>query len=526
MVVRQALRDGRHTAQQIADYVQQLRAGAAAFADDSAQGRSRSLGASLSYGFTTAFTEAERRILALLHQFQGFVDGNNALRLMGDTSEDWHVPAVAGLTREQAIALLDRAAEVGLLAAYGGGYYRIHPALPWFFRQLYAEYYPDDAPTRAFVEALGELGNYYHRQYNQGNREVINALKAEEANLLHARHLARQHGWYDALTSTRQGLDELYGHTGRRAEWRRLVDEIVPDLVDPATDGPRPGREAQWWLVTEYRVRLLREERQWGEAARLQGLQVDYQRRQAAPLLTQPPAQLNAGERNRLRSLAVSLHALGQLQREQGAADCVDSYREAMQLFEEIGEQAGAATCAFNVGHAYMGDEVPALRDLAQAEGWYRRSLELTPESDKLTRGKGLGQLGQVAYERFQEARQAGQPEAVLLEHLNAALQAYQEALQIFPPDAVDNLAITHNQLGAIYHAAGQTEPAVAHWLKQPRTSTKLQNTATTPPSPTRRRGGSTMRCCLRRRRYGTTSSSARRRRIGWRGRWWRRLSD
>jgi hypothetical protein len=34
-----------------------------------------------------------------------------------------------GLTHEQGIALLDRAAEVGLLNAHGGGYYSIHPAL-------------------------------------------------------------------------------------------------------------------------------------------------------------------------------------------------------------------------------------------------------------------------------------------------------------------------------------------------------------------------------------------------------------
>ena len=32
--------------------------------------------------------------------------------------------------------LLDRAAEIGLLTAHGGGYYAIHPAVPWFFRRL------------------------------------------------------------------------------------------------------------------------------------------------------------------------------------------------------------------------------------------------------------------------------------------------------------------------------------------------------------------------------------------------------
>jgi len=461
VVVRQALRDGLQTVQQITDYVQRLRAGAAAFADDSAQGRSRSLGASLDYGFTTAFNAAERRILALLHQFQGFVNIVTLL-FIGHPDNEHRLPALQDHTMERLTDLLDRAAEVGLLAGLGGGYYRIHPALPWFFRRLYAEHYPDDAPTRAFVEALGELGSYYHNQCGAGNREVINALKAEEANLLHARHLARQRGWYKRITSTMQGLRSLYDHTGRRAEWRRLVAEIVPDLVDPATDGPLPGREEQWSLVTQYRVQLLQEERQWAAAARLQGLRTDYDQQQAAPLLTLPPEQLNAGERNRLRSLAVVVEQLGHLQREQGAADCVESYRESYELSLRIDDQTEAAICAFNLGRFYT--ETPASRDLTQAEGWYRRSLELRTEQDRLGRGRVQGQLGYVAYERFREARQAGQPEAVLREHLNAALQAYQQALGMLPADEVDTRATIHNQLGIIYHEAGQTEPAVAHY--------------------------------------------------------------
>ena len=78
-----------------------------------------------------------------------------------------------------------------------------------------------------------------------------------------------------------QGLRVLYDHTGRRAEWARLVAEIVPEFVDPQTDGPLPGREEHWSLVTEYRVRLAREMRNWPEAERLQRVCVDWDRRRA-----------------------------------------------------------------------------------------------------------------------------------------------------------------------------------------------------------------------------------------------------
>ena len=178
----------------------------------------------------------------------------------------------------------------------------------------------------------------------------------------------------------------------RQAEWRTLVDEIVPTFIEPTSDGPLPGCEAEWSLVTEYRVLLLEEERQWAAAAKLQGLQVDYQRRQATPLLALPPAQLDAGQCHTLRSLAVSIEQLGHLQRKQGAVECVNSYQEALKTYERIGAQTEAASCAFNLGHTYK--NVPALRDLAQAEVWYRRGLDLTSDGDRLTRGKGLGQLG------------------------------------------------------------------------------------------------------------------------------------
>jgi hypothetical protein len=83
VLVGQALRDGIRSREQVEAFVARLRAGEATLADDEREGRTRSLGASLGYGFTQAFDQAERAQLALLHLFQGFVDVD-ALRLMGD----------------------------------------------------------------------------------------------------------------------------------------------------------------------------------------------------------------------------------------------------------------------------------------------------------------------------------------------------------------------------------------------------------------------------------------------------------
>ena len=465
VIVGQALRDGLRTRAQIEVFVAKLRSGEAAFEDEQSEGRLKSLGASLSYGFANAFTEEERKQLALLHFFQGFVDVD-ALRIMGNSDYDWCLPAVRGLTREVGIALLDRAAEIGLLTGLGGGYYTIHPALPWYFKSLFEQYYPTQeqqkAATRIFVEAIGALGSYYHQQYNRGNRDVIRVLRTEEANLLYARQLARSSCWWETVISTMQGVRSLYEHTGRKGEWKRLVDEVVPDFVNPTTHGPISGREDQWNIVIDYQVRIAGNIRHWTEAERLQRQQVDWNRQRAKALLTLPHENLDDQQRTIVRNLAASLHALGQTQRGLKQSECVKVYEESLKLFEYIGYQSGTAICAFNLGHAYK--DILEIRDLAQAEQWYQRSLALRSEQDRLGRAKCLSQLGMIAFEKFNLGREKGATKEELLQHLNTAVQFYLQALQFDPPDHLEDLAIDHNALGSIYALGGKLDQAMLHW--------------------------------------------------------------
>ena len=165
---------------------------------------------------------------------------------MGDPDQDWCLEVVRGLTREQGISLLDRAAEVGLLSTHGGGYYTIHPALPWYFRDLFERHHPAasgdaDRDSHAFVEAIGGFGDYYLNQYIEGNREVLYALAAEEDNLLAAWRLAHDHGWWHRVISAMPGLQMLYWDTGRRAAGRRVGKAIVAEVVDPPSGRPPTG---------------------------------------------------------------------------------------------------------------------------------------------------------------------------------------------------------------------------------------------------------------------------------------------
>ena len=469
VLARQAIRDHRTTRVQIDEFVKQLRAGAAAVTDDAAQGRDASLAASLDYGFTRAFTDDERAVLALLALFQGFIDVDVLCTMGNPDLAGEPVPAVAGLDREAGMGLLDRAAEVGLLTAHGDGYYDVHPAIPWHLHTLFGQYYGlDGTPTatqaiRAWTTATADLGNYYFSQY-LGGHEVIGALGAEEANLLRAGQLALIYDWYVLVIGPMQGLRALYERTGRVVEWRRLVDELIPVLTEMTTGGPLPGREQQWAILAEYQVGIAQHARDWPVARQLQDARIAFDRQQAAGALGTPPGELDDLQRNQIRALAVSLRGLGNILRDQDDPGCVQSYMEAMELDQRIGNRSGASVDAFNLGNAYL--LVPDLRDLDQAERWYQRDLELSEPHDTLGRAMTTSQLGSIAYGRFIEGKDAGKPESQLFGYLNDAAAIYYRALELFPADATDDLAVTHGALGNIYGLGGQADQALAHYLK------------------------------------------------------------
>jgi tetratricopeptide (TPR) repeat protein len=307
------------------------------------------------------------------------------------------------------------------------------------------------------------LGSYYHNCFNDGDRRVIDLLELEEANLLHARRLARRNQWWVRVISCMQGLLSLYEHQGRMAEWAKLVEEIRPDYC--TDDGePVPGREDDYTFVMGYRIGLVKDyERDFVKAAALQEKLVKFHRQRTAPLLSLPAdVLLNDEQRNRLRSLRVSVFTLGQILREQGDEECVKHYRESISHAQRISDKLGEVISEYNLGHAYM--QLSAIRDLDAAEAAYRRSLDLVNPNDALGRSRCIKQIGMVHHERLHEARQHAESAETLLRHAEAAEACYLEALRLCPNDAPTDLAPIHVQLGNLYNAFGQLDSAREHY--------------------------------------------------------------
>lgn len=119
---------------------------------------------------------------------------------------------------------------------------------------------------------------------------------------------------------------------------------------------------------------------------------------------------------------------------------------------------------AYNLGRAYA--EVPAIRDLDQADHWYRRDLELLEDDDTTGRARLMLQLGNLALQRREDAETAKAPAGQLAKYADTAIAFFQESLKGTPARAISDLAIVHNELGLAHRHLGQHDTAFGYFQK------------------------------------------------------------
>ncbi len=166
---------------------------------------------------------------------------------------------------------------------------------------------------------------------------------------------------------------------------------------------------------------------------------------------------------------------------------------------------------ALSLGNAYLG--VPGLRDLDQAEHWYQHSLSLRPDSDQLGRARSLASSARSPWQRFDDARAAGEAEPVLLEHLNAALGSLPASPGPAPPPTTTKPAPS-SRTSSASSTAGPGTPArrcattskPSSTKKPGETSTGPGRPATTSPSSSTMPAGSVTPCCMPAPPWTTTS--------------------
>jgi hypothetical protein len=249
VLVGQGLRENLAASAQIEELVSRLRSGEMDLEEskDATLGRSRSLSASLEYGLARAFTAKEREILALIHLFRGAVPVD-ALYVMGlpDVIGDNSLSRLAGIPQRAYEDLLGKLADSGLLTVAVFRTYTIHPALPWYLGRLFNRLYgpaESEHARRAYTSAISNLLDYYTRNNPPRTSEtVFLVMQANEDNIHSALTYARKSGQWGEAADCLGVLNDLYDRMNRPSEWRRVITDVAPDFVDPATGKPPTPR--------------------------------------------------------------------------------------------------------------------------------------------------------------------------------------------------------------------------------------------------------------------------------------------
>jgi len=485
-LVGQALKNGFDNSADVEGFVAKLRAGEAVFDDDVEQGRSKSLGSSLSYGFEYAFNEDERKRLAVLQLFQGAVNPA-VLRVMGDRENPDRYENFVGLSREYWVGLLNRAVEIGLLTSAGTKIYIVHPALPWFFRGLFEKYYPDaggeESPamrvTLAFAEAIVVWSEFLEREFG-GTRGLTATLNAEEENLLQALRLARRYGWWKLAVRASNVICNFYGDTGRQVERIRLLRAIVADCLDVETLTSLKGREECWLEAISRGLQLGLLEHDFAAAERFYSAASKHLLARIGDAISRQTSTVSEAERDLIKEyIDLTRIWIGGMVASKVRANLVGAATLGERAFDlacRFDYHEKASQVAFHLGHCYLdipgeGSVLTEESNLLAAEKWYERALNWTKAENAQTRSMILFELAQTRYRRMQNAVRARAEAATIESLINDALQAALGAERTVAPEFLEGRARVHHLLGNIFDDAGSltrdrryTNEAVNHY--------------------------------------------------------------
>jgi tetratricopeptide (TPR) repeat protein len=461
---------GRHTtSEKLKTFIEKLRLGEAGLDDNPEEGRSRSLTVSLQYGFESAFTEPELKIISLLCLFQSSVSCR-MLTEMGNPHREWCLRCISGITDRDCLAILNRASELGIAVALSNGVFQLHPAMPWHLRRLFEKYYPrsSDNPVlvtelkavQSFVAVMADLGEEAKHHYLRGDRAVVESLALYEMNLLHAYRVAIRQEWWSLVVSTMQGIQMLYQHKARWNDWRSLLRQAIPYFIEPATNEAIPGKEKEWFRVTEYRIVLAYEDERFDIAEPLARLMVTHSKQKTGTALLKLRHEWTVDEAQDISDLDTALDLLGLSLRELKNSECVEIFKQGFELSLKRGDVSGCWVSAFNLGIAFQ----DVVQNYDEAERWYRESLRRRRPEDKLGQSRCLNQLSIIEYRRVVDSAQNGENEGIQREHLEKSKAYCEEAYALCPKDAPAEMAAILHQSGMIHATRGEFDIAMKRW--------------------------------------------------------------
>lgn len=394
-----------------------------------------------------ALNERQRSLLVNAGLHVGCVS-LDVLEAMADESAPWRVAALSGMDREGMHQALERAVESGLLESLAPGLYTLHPGVGRLLRQQLA---PADVRTgqRAFTRSVARLSRQWAVQ--AGSEGAW--LQPAEANLRLALEWASRFRWRGALLDVLAGLRRVMLSTHRYAAWNRILEQVERFFVHPQTHVPASVKDDALKTYLQYRVECAIKRQRHTQAANWQALLVTWQRKYV------PKAR---GAQSEI-DLALALGGLGAIFRASGSPKSIEAYQEAYQLVKQAGETTQAAAYALQIAEAYL--HIPVVKNYDRVQEWLQAAEGLLPAGKGLHPSRIRAMQGQVAFGRFLDAQKENKAAEIQVGHLNDALEATFEALELLSESEAAERGGLHEMIGYLYlQSQGMLEPAIEQY--------------------------------------------------------------
>ncbi|MEO7732599.1 MAG: ATP-binding protein [Kofleriaceae bacterium] len=351
----------------------------------------------------------------------------------------------------EALALLRWAADVGLLTQSSGEeIFLVHPALPWFLHSQYPRAYPlpharepaesgEFSLEYGFALAVALVADRYRRLTLASDRTGLYALNAHAENLCRAISLGAEHGWWALVLSPIHALSEVWGHLGRWADLERVVNATLERFHSAVGSAPPGDLDREWVSLMNLKAQA--------ELARHELGAAEATVRSALALVSDCARARDVRLENE-RFNAVFL--LGRILVQRNDPASIHYLDESLAVASDRGDGWLAATVALNIAQAYKrGCFGP---ELERAEAYLQRGLSQVGDNTVL-KSALLGELGLVAWLRYQASLDAGVPDP---HYLDAAQSHTSGALKLTPTTAVPDRATLHQMLGRVAGASGR----------------------------------------------------------------------
>ena len=393
--------------------------------EDKKQDREHSLTASLSYGLDK-LDKLLRSRLGLLGLFQGFV-GEGILTFICNTKEAPEL--LLGLTQDDWLKMLDQAAQIGLLQKVRTGFYRAHPALPWFFHEILHNVFGKDIRwlKKRFVAAYGLLSPLFQLKLHTDAEIAMINLHLEEQNLNYGMKLGVHYRMWEAVNYIFMFMADMLQNDNRWPEIESLTVEVERKVTD-TKDIPFIGAKAlcaSLWIQMGFiaqKKRQFAEAKQWYRKSLAIAEKLKNEWVRAFTLahlgtIAEEKRQFAEAKQWYRKSLvikeklkdeqgqAITLHHLGRIAEEREQfAEAKKWYRKSLAIGEKLkNEHIQAITLH------HLGIIAQEKRQFTEAEQWYRKSLAIKEKlKDEYRKASTLHQMGIIAQERrqFTEAEQ------------------------------------------------------------------------------------------------------------------------